>query len=439
MLRKLLISLTAVAALAAGLIALPASADVKPGGLMSSNVEWVANIPIDSPGVGARVVPVGAQTRFYVTGVKGLSIYDVTNPTLPLLLGHLELPHWENEDVEVSDDGTRVIVSTDIFGPTYIIDTSIPQVPRIAQVLTIGSHTVTCVDTDCDWIYASEGYIYDLRNLASPRILTGSGGWQGKAAAQGYPLNQSAHDLNQDAAGYVITDTVPRLMLDVSNPEFPVVKTQSAPAPTNVKIAYQHNNLRPDADLWAPRAGSDPYVPGEVLNPGEILLAEGETNLTRFCNGSTNGPFATWSLKNWEDGQQMKLIEVFRPLSGQYIDGDPAVNVLGCSGHWFTERGGLVAAGWYEHGTRFLDVDPTGHITEVGFFQPIFGSASAAHWVSDDVVYVVDYARGIDILRFDRSAPPPSQAEIDASWLAKLDVVEPRAAAERSFCQLAVS
>ncbi len=34
----------------------------------------------------------------------------------------------------------------------------------------------------------------------------------------------------------------------------------------------------------------------------------------------------------------MKQLDVLRPVSGDYTDGNPAVNGLGCSGHWFTEK-----------------------------------------------------------------------------------------------------
>lgn len=425
-----------------------APADVKPGGFMSSNVTWVANIPLDNPAVGARVVEVGGQIRLYVTGVHGLTIYDVTNPTVPVPMGHLPLLHWENEDVSVSDDGTRVIITTDDrffglptggIGPSYIIDTTIAAAPIIEKVVQVGDHTVTCVDAACDWLYGRDGTIWDLRDVAAPVFLKGSAGWLSQAQSQiGFSLTQRAHDLNQDAAGYVISDSVPRLMMDVTDPTHPVVKARSGTS-FSPNVAYQHNNLRPDADAWVPRGTSTPYLPGEELAPGELMYGNGETNNTVDCDGATNGPFATWSLKNWDQGQQMKLIDVYRPVSGDWTNGNPAINVLGCSGHWFTERNGLVAAAWYEHGTRFLDVDSTGQITEVGFFQPVYGSASAAHWVSDDVVYVIDYGRGIDILEFDRSATPPSQAEIDASWLAKLNPAPvASASAERFACELAI-
>ena len=79
----------------------------------------------------------------------------------------------------------------------------------------------------------------------------------------------------------------------------------------------------------------------------------------------------------------------------------------------------------------------TGAIEEIGFWQPVFGSASAAHWVGDGYVYVIDYGRGIDILRFDELAPRPSDEEIRASWQARMNDVDPLAATERSLCRLA--
>ena len=54
---------------------------------------------------------------------------------------------------------------------------------------------------------------------------------------------------------------------------------------------------------------------------------------------------------------------------------------------------------WYEHGTRILDVDAEGRIAERGYFLPLDGSAWASYWISDTIVYTVDYNRGLDVLR----------------------------------------
>ena len=80
-------------------------------------------------------------------------------------------------------------------------------------------------------------------------------------------------------------------------------------------------------------------------------------------------------------------------------------HALGCSAHWFEvhptwNNGGVAALAYHEHGTRFLNVDKKGRIVRKGYFLPAAGSTSAAYWVTRDIVYAVDYTRGIDILRY---------------------------------------
>jgi hypothetical protein len=92
--------------------------------------------------------------------------------------------------------------------------------------------------------------------------------------------------------------------------------------------------------------------------------------------------------------------------NGTYVDGKPPVNHLGCSVHWFQEHssfknGGLVALSEYEDGVRFLQVKRDGQIEEQGFFAALGGSSSSPKWApSGDVVYSLDYDRGIDIIRW---------------------------------------
>ena len=49
--------------------------------------------------------PIGARFRdglMYVTTTEGLNIYDITDPELPVPVGALPLPHFENEDVDLA-------------------------------------------------------------------------------------------------------------------------------------------------------------------------------------------------------------------------------------------------------------------------------------------------------------------------------------------------
>jgi hypothetical protein len=403
----------------------------------SPNLTYLGTIPIDSPGVGARLVTVGGQKRLYVSGVPGLSIYDVTRPEEPALLGHLPLPNWENEDVSVSADGDWTLV-TEYTGTFYVhvIDTRNPRVPLPASSIALGSagHTSECLDAACDWVYGSEGQILDLRDKFDPVLLEQE--WTDLLKLP------DGHAINRDAAGLFTIDTTPLALADLRNPLKPMVL---ATAPDGEQeenaTAYQHNTLRPRADKWRPRTtGADRR--DRSLRPGELILGNGETNFTGTCNEGS-GPFATWSARDWDRGAPLQVLDVFRPLSGEYTDGNPALNALGCSGHWFSTRNvgsdgdQLVAAGWYEHGTRLLRVDAqTGTIKQIGFHQPVVGSASAAHWIDQTHIYVVDYERGIDVLRYDPYAKPPTQSQLDASWLAKAGVVTPRAEAERQLCSL---
>ena len=470
------------------------------GGFMSPNLSYVGTLATDAPGVGARIVTVNGQKRLYVSSVQGLRIWDVTDPALPLPLGALELPHWENEDIAVSADGKTVLMSE--FTGTYMHVIEVLDLPggRLQPVpagFTTGpsGHIVDCIDASCNWVYGSEGVIIDLRDKANPIIREEN--W---ARMNGLPTN--GHNLQFDDSGLLWTDTTPISALDVSDPLNPVAVVKGDKAvQTGNKTAYQHNNIRPNASLYTAGASADP-----ALNPGELLMGNGETNFTGtpLGDGSAqqpcydgSGPFATYKIKDMTPGNTdaLEFVDVFRPVSGQYADGNPAVNALGCSGHWFSvqpaslvapsaeeeppgeeeppatcEKNGkakkcketpervvaatvaaadetavatedyLVAAAWYEHGTRLLSVNKaSGEITQKGFFQPVVGSASAAHWINDEYIYVVDYERGIDILRYDPDAPVPTQADFDASWLSKLNVVSPVAAQERLACRLAAT
>jgi hypothetical protein len=406
-----------------------------PGGFMSDNVTWAGYLPLESPAVSGRVVKVGDQTRFYVSNMKGLTIYDVTSPAAPVVLGRLVLPHSQNEDMDVSADGKRAIISADgcllvCFEASpgiHVIDTSDPANPVKVGFHSEGHHTSTCADLACSVLYGSEGSTFvispDGRTVTKAPV-----GWrtyinsadQTTKCAIG---SDGAHDMNRDASGLISIDATPRCIVDPrQDPLQPVVVNRST-VPASKQLAYQHNSFRPRAGSWVPRDPTAPDYADPALRPGEMLIGNGETNLAPRCNGSNNGPIATWSMRNFDQGQAMQVLKVFRPsVNGNYADGNPAVNVLGCSGHYFEERDNILAAAWFEHGTRFIKVNPTnGEMQEVGFFQPVVGSAGAAYWINDEYVYVTDYERGVDILRFDRTAPPPTAADISASWLAGLD------------------
>lgn len=425
-----------------------------PASFRSANLDYVATLPIDSPGVGANVVQVGAQKRLYVTGVQSLTIYDVTKPASPMVLGRLELPNWENEDVTVSADGKTVLISE--FTGTYMHVIQVDDGPNGTLIpKPVGfspldnGHIVTCIDTACDWVYGSEGSIIDLRDKTKPTHLAQGWAAQLKLPSNGHNIEvitpstcTYTDGIPSCTGGIVSADVTPVTILNVADPTKPTIITQSIKKEMDArKTAYQHNNMIPLAEQYLPRVTPE-EIADPNLRPGEVMLSNGETNFTRTCN-TGSGPFTTYSAKSWKEGQPMQVLDVLRPVSGQYSNGDPAVNAIGCSGHWFDwqqDAAGnyTVAGAWYEHGTRVLKVDAkTGKISQVGFYQPVVGSASAAHWVDSEYIYTIDYERGIDILKYKEAAPVPTTEEIDASWLANVGKVSATASAERFICKLA--
>ena len=102
------------------------------------------------------------------------------------------------------------------------------------------------------------------------------------------------------------------------------------------------------------------------------------------------------------------MIDQYYAKNGTWTDGNPAANpgIGGCSSHWLEaspkfKNGGIVAAAFFGHGTRMFRVDGKGKIHEAGYFIPVAGETGAVYWVTDEILYAVDYNRGIDILRFN--------------------------------------
>ncbi|HWG93214.1 MAG TPA: hypothetical protein VNU66_03170 [Mycobacteriales bacterium] len=448
--RRLVLSVSAVALAATalpGLASGPAAAELvqKPlgvGGFMSENVSYVGTLPI-APGIGGRVLTVDGQQRLYMTGSQGLYVFDVDDPALPVPLGFYHLPHFQNEDVDVSDDGKRVIISTDTAGADrngstangiHVLDTSNLGSIRRVGFINQSNHTTTCADAKCEWLYGSGGRIYDATNPASIKHV---GEWKPAALEDGTRVS-GGHALNRDESGLMISDTNPRLVLDVTDPAAPVVVASGAASVQLPDGLLQHNNVRLGATEWQAREEGDD---DPALRPGELFIGNSESNLRTQC-GSNAGGLSSWSMKDFDKGAPLEQREVFRPVNGSIAEGNPAVNALGCSGHWFTVRDGMIAASWYEHGVRFIDVDSEGAFTQKGYFQPVVTEAGAAHWIpgpdGSEYVYSMDYARGIDILKFDRGGEVPTQEQFDASWMANLGSQGVLSIVERNLCRAAM-
>lgn len=360
-----------------------------PPGFASANVEWLANVPLHADSAGARLL----LPYLYVTSSHELTIYDVSKPELPTPVSTLPIPqqaYFAEEDVDTN--GRVLLIGT--VGRLIVVDVRNPRAPAITGILDGGDeHTVSCV-LDCTWAYGSRGGIYDLRDPVAPRK---AGDWsEGRGVT-------SWHDVTEVAPGRVLTSSRPMLLLDTRrNPARPKVLATGVTADKR----FVH------ANLW-PNGGTD-----------RMLLVGGET-LGEACSSKNAGAFTTWDASRWQRTGKFTLLHEYRAPDGlPTAGGFPAQTY--CS-HWFTPRpgyrnGGVVAAGWYEHGTRFLQVAANGQISEKGWFIPAGTTASAAYWVTKDLLYLIDYNRGLDIVKFhdDGTAPrrtagrglPPTRAPL---------------------------
>ena len=385
------------AVLALTVSALPASGaatgEPGPGYIATDNVEWLGNIPINADSAGGRLL----DGYFYISDDRGLTIYDVSKPESPQRVGFAIVPqgaYYVEEDLDTNGEialiGSYGDLSPANDGPLnrlIVVDVKDKANPKvIGELEGVDSHTVTCV-LDCTYAYNSNGQIIDLRDPSAPKLV---GNW-----ATGTPVKGS-HDVSEVAPGIVLTSSNPMVLLDANaDPAKPTMIGGGAPPDKR----FMHGNL------W-PRGGTDKFV-----------LAGGETS--GDCKDESDGGFMTFAPTTDETTGQttMTMVDDFHLKTGLPTDGNSPYDQF-CA-HWFDTHptyadGGLVAMGWYEHGTRFLDVSSEGKITEKGWFYPLGGSTSAAYWVTDKIVYSVDYQRGIDILKFT-DAPATGTTEVAAS------------------------
>ena len=366
---KRLLLLGAVLALLAA--ATPTGAAPTAGGLASDNVSYVSTVPFEAGAAltGARLV----GDYLYVAGPRSFSIYDVSDPLSPALASITPTgPQFPNEDVDTN--GKILLMSNQQVGAKFQVwnveDKSAPVL--LATMDNLRDHTFTCV-LGCKYAYGAGGSIIDLRKPADPRYV---GNWSIFGP-------QSGFDTTEISPGMVLTATPSIQLLDGrEDPARPVTVAQGI-NPDNRLI----HSLR-----W-PNGGRERF-----------FLVQGETPFSQRCEPDS-GAFMTWDTKGYKQTHTFRMADEYRVVNGTGVDGSPPANAAGCTTMWFQEHpdyknGGLVAAAFFDHGTRFLQVDAKGKISEKGYFLPLGGETIATYWITDEIVYAIDLTRGIDILRF---------------------------------------
>jgi hypothetical protein len=195
--------------------------------------------------------------------------------------------------------------------------------------------------------------------------------------------------------------------------------TQGADPTVNDYIL--HNSVRPSASAYR-RHGGTKLAKGDVLLVTEEDYVDTGETPPGGCRGQ--GKFQTWDVRGHEYGRTMTLVDQWlTEVEGTpLLNGSKAPVTANCSSHWFRERGGVAAVGWYEQGLRLLDTRNPKDIRQVGYWLPPNAVTWGAYWVTGDIVYTADAGRGIDVLRVKGlgTSPTPAPAvvaPIRASWL----------------------
>jgi hypothetical protein len=321
-------------------------------GVASDNVSYLSTLPLEVGTVtGARQV----GDHLFVGGAKGFSIYDVSEPRSPELVS-TTLTGFQFPTEDVDTNGQILLLSND-QAPAALVGLQVWDVEDRASPQKIGA-----IPGLRDHTFSSD-----------PKL---AGSWGALPPSDGF-------DVTEVAPGLILTSSRQMRLLDArKNPT----------RPKTIAYGYTDDNRLIHSNRW-PRAGKD-----------DFFLVQGETPTSTLCDRDS-GAFMTWDARQWRKTRTFTVIDEFRVTNGTFVDGNPPANALGCTAMWFQHHpsfrnGGLVVSAFFEHGTRFLEVDRSGRIQQAGYFMPAAGNTIAAYWIDQRIVYALDVQRGIDILEF---------------------------------------
>ncbi len=385
----------------------------------TDNVEYLGRFPEHASTAGGRLV----GDTFYVTDGKGVFAYDVTTPESPSLLGALPLPQHgaglalAQEDPDT--DGEIMILDANVPGQTgtarfTVVDVSDPaNMSVLAQISGLSDHTWTCVSaTDegkCDYAYGRSGGIVDLTDPSKPALLPFT--WRAFVKYGNSGNSPYTHDLTQIRPGLVMSAGADSILMDTTDPLRPVRLAM-------IEGQSRFSSLGMHSVEWSNGGADSLMVAGTEIAPsgatntggsdcvGENSVVESydtsalQAALTAYYD--VDGP--DYRNKDLFDGLTFEKKDAFDAgARGIFIQGQAPGHVLYCA-HWMELHpdfadGGLMAVSYYDRGTRFVNIAADGSMEEVGWMTPAEGYSGSVQWITDEIVYVMDYRRGMEVLR----------------------------------------
>lgn len=410
------------------------------------------------PGTGhtASCVPGPASKCQYAylagTG-QGIAIMDLTDPTKPAVVKTFkpEMTGWTTHDVQLDSNGLAWIVAADgtgaydvsdplnpklvfrtdpaiknggVVAPGYVPPSAIPGDDKVITDPVLGLTVGGKGDQPIDFIH------HDSLRFPAP-AAPGPNGEPAPPATDGDPatVDDSAPSSN---GGEQQGGPPPP---SGANPPPPPPKAKSKSCKRYKSRAKRKRCFRrkraarrkatASSTASAPRASAaaDPTPADTKTYPaggdGDVVGIVEEDYNRPTCEGA--GSFQTWKIDetgvlrlqdSWvTEVQALDKGSGFAPLAGV------------CSAHYFDQRDGLTANGWYEEGTRFLDVSDPTNIREVGYWIPAKGETWSAIFSPTDptgqTVYALDVVRGIEVLHIDRGSLKTAKAPVRRAWVRK--------------------
>ena len=432
-----------------------------PTNRVTDHVTWLANtFGTNGNMAAANFIDYGGELGDFMfgDGTGGLSIWSLKDKAHPSYVarvtaaqlrvaGDTQDRFYEGENMTVDAKRKLVILSRDPRGfggqlttgksGFYIIDVKDPYNPKIVTFKEVpAGHTATCIN-DCQYLWSVGPY------------------------GTGTPGNNP--DWFPQPAYSQKRGGVPIWVTDISDPAHPsTFPTPLDTARFDGQTGYVHSvDVDRNGIAWASGEGGvrGYYTVGTHYDPVKkvnrvatawdpIPYAGGTTPLVNptqddfFGYFDHNAQHITQKVGNYPSGDllyvtneniidcsvagELKVVSLAGSYDGQGWSSTPQspfrLNLVGhwspwgkagsattgtCSAHWFTVNGNTVVQAWYGQGTRFLDMTDPANPTQVGYFRVpsgttgvTAGSASATYW-HKGLVYVADYRRGIDVLKFD--------------------------------------
>ena len=385
----------------------------------TDNVEYLGRFPEHTGNAGGQLSPDGRY--FYLTDPRGVYVYDVSTPTAPTRVGSITLFQTTTgvalaqEDPNSNGEILLVDAASTPVGPAQlqVVDVSDPTSLSVLDTVDVTDHTWTCVSgrdatgerNSCAYAFGRSGHIVDLTDPSDATLLPTT--WRSAVGYGDRSNNPYTHDLTEIRPGLVMSAGSTAILMDTSDPANPV-RLAAIEQPDRFSSLGYHSVE------WG-RGGRDRYVVAGT----EIAPSGATSNAGSDCVGE-NSVIETWDasavldgLDDYERGASAEEAFAGRTFTkvdaydagarGIFLDGQAPGHVLYCA-HWMElhpsfKKGGRMAVSYYDRGTRFVDIGADGVMNEVGWITAAESYSGSPQWVSDDVVYIMDYRRGMEIVR----------------------------------------